>query len=44
MDDGSRLPLPGLVVLLLLFIINGIFYGFAAAVRNIQRKRNRQKG
>ena len=35
MDDGSRWPLPGLVVLLLLFIINGIFYGFAAAVRNI---------
>ena len=35
MDDGSRWPFLGLVVLLLLLVINGIFYGFAAAIRNL---------
>lgn len=35
MDDGSRLPLWGLFILFLLLWLNGIFYGFAAAVRNL---------
>ena len=35
MDDGSRWPFLGLVVLLALLMINGIFYGFAAAIRNL---------
>ena len=35
MDDGSRWPFLGLVVLFLLLVINGIFYGFAAAIRNL---------
>lgn len=37
MDDGSRWPLWGLVILALLILLNGIFYGFAAAVRNISQ-------
>lgn len=37
MDDGSRWPLWGLIVLVLLILLNGIFYGFAAAVRNISQ-------
>ena len=35
MEDGSSMPLWGLFVLLLLLWLNGIFYGFAAALRNI---------
>ena len=35
MEDGSSMPLWGLLILLLLLWLNGIFYGFAAAVRNI---------
>lgn len=37
MDDGSRWPLWGLIILALLILLNGIFYGFAAAVRNISQ-------
>lgn len=37
MDDGSRLPLAGLLVLAVLIVLNGIFYGFAAAVRNLSQ-------
>ena len=37
MDDGSRWPLWGLIVLILLILLNGIFYGFAAAVRNLSQ-------
>ena len=37
MDDGSRWPLGGLIVLILLILLNGIFYGFAAAVRNLSQ-------
>ena len=32
MDDGSRSPLAGLIVLVMLILLNGILYGFAAAV------------
>ncbi len=35
MEDGSTLPILGLLVLFLLLWVDGIFYGFAAAVRNI---------
>ena len=35
MEDGSSMTLWGLLILLLLLWLNGIFYGFAAAVRNI---------
>ena len=35
MEDGSSMPLWGLFVLLSLLWLNGIFYGFAAALRNI---------
>ena len=35
MEDGSSMPLWGLLILLLLLWLNGIFYGFSAAVRNI---------
>lgn len=37
MDDGSRWSLWGLIILALLILLNGIFYGFAAAVRNISQ-------
>ncbi len=37
MEDGSSLPLWGLLTLFLLLWLNGIFYGFAAAVRNISQ-------
>lgn len=37
MDDGSRWPLWGLLILVLLILLNGIFYGFAAAVRNLSQ-------
>ncbi|WP_373214882.1 hemolysin family protein [Ruminococcus sp. 5_1_39BFAA] len=35
MEDGSSLPLWGVLILLLLLWLNGIFYGFAAAVHNL---------
>ena len=35
MEDGSCLPLVGCVILLLLLWLNGIFYGFSAAVHNL---------
>ena len=35
MEDGSTLPILGLLMLFLLLWVDGIFYGFAAAVRNI---------
>ena len=35
MEDGSSMPIWGLFVLLSLLWLNGIFYGFAAALRNI---------
>ena len=35
MEDGSSMPLWGLVILILLLWLNGIFYGFAAALRNL---------
>ncbi|MDO4337626.1 MAG: hemolysin family protein [Eubacteriales bacterium] len=35
MEDGSSLPLWGIVILLLLLWLNGIFYGFAAAIKNV---------
>ena len=35
MEDGSSMPLWGLMILILLLWLNGIFYGFAAALRNL---------
>jgi putative hemolysin len=35
MEDGSRLPLWGFLILILLLWLNGIFYGFAAAIQNL---------
>lgn len=35
MEDGSSLPLWGAAILFLLLWLNGIFYGFAAAVHNL---------
>ena len=35
MEDGSSMPLWGALILFLLLCLNGIFYGFAAAVQNI---------
>ena len=35
MEDGSSLPLWGLLILLTLLSLNGILYGFSAAVRNL---------
>ena len=35
MDDGSRMPLLGLVILVVLILLNGILYGFAAAIRGL---------
>ncbi|MDO5335983.1 MAG: hemolysin family protein [Eubacteriales bacterium] len=35
MEDGSSIPLWGSLVFLILLILNGIFYGFAAAVQNL---------
>ena len=36
MDDGSRMPLLGLMILVILILLNGILYGFAAAVRGVK--------
>ncbi|MGN8631757.1 hemolysin family protein [Blautia sp. HCP3S3_G3] len=35
MEDGSSLPLWGVLILLTLLGLNGIFYGFSAAVKNL---------
>ena len=35
MDDGSRMTLLGLVILVVLILLNGILYGFAAAIRGL---------
>ncbi len=35
MDDGSHLPLWGVIILLILIWLTGILYGFAAAVQNL---------
>ena len=35
MESGSSMPLAGFVILLLLLWLNGIFYGFSAAVHNL---------
>ena len=35
MEAGSSMPLAGFVILLLLLWLNGIFYGFSAAVHNL---------
>ena len=43
MEDGSSMPLWGLFVLLLLLWLNGIFYGFAAALRNISENDTQKK-
>jgi len=40
MESGSSMPLAGFVILLLLLWLNGIFYGFSAAVHNLKRKTN----
>lgn len=43
MEDGSSMPLWGALVLLILLWLNGIFYGFAAALRNISENDTRKK-
>ncbi len=35
MEDGSSLPLWGIIILFFLLWLNGIFYGFAAALQNL---------
>lgn len=35
MEDGSSIPLWGSLVFFIILILNGIFYGFAAAVQNL---------
>lgn len=35
MEDGSSLPLWGVFILFMLLWLNGIFYGFAAAIQNL---------
>ena len=35
MEDGSSLPLWGICILVFLLWLNGIFYGFAAAIHNL---------
>lgn len=35
MEDGSSLPIWGLLILFLLLWLNGIFYGFSAAIKNL---------
>lgn len=43
MEDGSSMPLWGALVLLILLWLNGIFYGFAAALRNLSENDTRKK-
>ena len=42
MDDGSRMPLLGLMILVILILLNGILYGFAAAVRGLSENEIRK--
>ena len=35
MEDGCRLPLWGIIIMFLMLWLNGIFYGFAAAIQNL---------
>ena len=35
MEDGSSLPVLGIIILFLLLWLNGILYGFSAAIRNL---------
>lgn len=42
MDDGSQMPLWGLVILIILILLNGILYGFAAAVRDLSENEIRK--
>lgn len=42
MDDGSRMPLLGLMILVILILLNGILYGFAAAVRDLSENEIRK--
>ncbi len=47
MEDGSSLPLWGFFILFILLWLNGIFYGFAAAVQNLSEgevQRRAQEG
>ena len=43
MEDGSSMPLWGVFVLVFLLWLNGIFYGFAAAMRNISENDTQKK-
>lgn len=43
MEDGSSLPLWGVIVLFMLLWLNGIFYGFAAAVRNLSESETEKR-
>ena len=43
MEDGSSLPIWGVIVLFLLLWLNGIFYGFAAAVRNLSESETEKR-
>lgn len=43
MEDGSSLPLWGVIILVLLLWLNGIFYGFAAAIRNLSESEMEKK-
>ena len=43
MEDGSSMPLWGVFVLVFLLWLNGIFYGFAAALRNISENDTQKK-
>lgn len=43
MEDGSSMPLWGVFVLIFLLWLNGIFYGFAAALRNISENDTQKK-
>lgn len=43
MEDGSSVPLWGMLVLVFLLWLNGIFYGFAAAVRNLSENETEKK-
>ena len=43
MEDGSSMPLWGVFILVFLLWLNGIFYGFAAALRNISENDTQKK-
>ena len=42
MDDGSS-PLRGLIVLVICILLNGIFYGFSSAIRNLSESEMERK-